>query len=116
MVKAAVKHPAPDVDEEEIKVAEKPKAPKLAALPAVGESVLFYTRNPNRQYHGDEGPYAAMVTRVVVPPVEAKDVPPRISLVVFPEGDLTANSYAMADILGYADDKHDAQDWWQYPA
>ena len=114
MVKAPTK-PVVHEEVEEAVAAPKHKEAKAASLPTVGMPVQYFTRDPIRQYHGSEGPYAAIVTRVIVPPEEIKDVQSSVSLVVFPQGDVAANSYYMADVLGYTSGEHDHQEWWQYP-
>jgi hypothetical protein len=45
-------------------VPEPKKAHKPVVLAKVGDTVEYYTKNVNHQYHGDEGPYAAIVTQV----------------------------------------------------
>ncbi len=40
------------------------KEHKPVALASVGDIVNYYSSSPSAQYHGNTGPYAAMVTRV----------------------------------------------------
>lgn len=73
----------------------------------VGDSVHYFTRDVSRQYHGDSGPYAAIVTRV-----HEDGGKGHLDLHVFPAGDLYSHPY---DAMGVAwdDGNGELTSWWQ---
>lgn len=101
---------------------ETPPEPKKLTppeLPTVGMIVHYYTRETGKQYHGSEGPYAAMVTNVQELPAHVKDeveITAQVSLMVFPAGDMYVRPYTVLDVFGVtAGDEHELKSWWQWP-
>ena len=76
-------------------------------VPTVGRIVHFYTRNPSMQYHGHNGPYAAIVSSV--------GFDGEIGLTVFPVA-VGTRPYPALNVPGAtADSEHGYPEWWQWP-